>query len=267
MVWELIDSGKISYINWKRGLWLFEEYILKLTKLVKAGIDVANGIIVRGEELYSKEIDSCKIEDDKPLNFVSDIEYDTIIELAGKELKLSLREDVEKLLMKMDGTETVYFLNKVLNIGKKPSIKNFTKSIIFVVGNIDEAYTMNSNYTAEISADEFYEMSLKITIPNMKSALRNRFRDEQIARLGNIHIIYPALNSSAYKGIIKLELDKLAVKVKSKFNITLEFEDSVISEIFKEGVYPTQGVRPIFTTIHQMIKSKLSLHVHLILLN
>ncbi len=30
MVWELIDSGKVSYISWKPGLWNFEDLLMKL---------------------------------------------------------------------------------------------------------------------------------------------------------------------------------------------------------------------------------------------
>ena len=265
MIWELIDSGKVSYIDWKRGLWSFEESVIKLKKLTKAGVVVKNGVVVFGQELYRREMDE-KHEKNQTFRFVPELDYDTILDLAGEDLKLELREDVEKLLMTMNGRDTVKFLYKVISLGTRPSVKNFTKSIVFVVGNIDEAYKMSGNYTADISADEFYELSLKITIPEIKKALRARFRDEQIARLGNIHIIYPALSSSAYKGIIQMELNTLSVQFRKMFKIEVEFENSLINEILKEGLYPTQGARPLFTTIHQMVKSKLSVHMSVILM-
>ena len=158
----------------------------------------------------------------------------------------------------MTGLQTIHFLHKIQKIAERPSEKSFSQALIFILGNIDEAYTMTGNYNVDVSADEFHELTKKITLPDMKKALRLRFRDEQIARLGNIHIIYPALNRKAYVGIIQLELDRLSEKIMNVFSLKTTFEQSLIDEIYKEGVYPTQGARPIFTTIHQMVKSKMS---------
>jgi hypothetical protein len=263
MVWELIDSGKVSYIDWRRGIWGFEEHIIKLKKLLKAGVKVKNGVVVDGLELYNAESDYTHGKEDAI--FFPEDNYDTIIDLAGKVLNLNLKSDVKALLMKMNGDETMTFLFKVLSIGLRPAEKSFTQSLIFILGNIDEAYTMSGDYSADISADDFHKISLKITVPDMKKALRSRYRDEQIARLGNIHIIYPALSRNAYVGIIHLELNRLKVKMKSIFDLNTEFDQSLIDEIYKEGVYPTQGARPLFTTIHQMVKSKISIHVNVIL--
>src|SRR5690606_27195756 len=109
------------------------------------------------------------------------------------------------------------------------------------------------------SSDLFYESSLKITIPQIKNALANRFRKEQISRLGNIHIIYPSLNKEAYRTIISRELQKIVKKTSAHLDLKIEFESSVIDLIYKEGVFPTQGVRPLLTTINYVIKTNLSL--------
>ncbi len=135
-----------------------------------------------------------------------------------------------------------------------------------MLGNLDEAYTMSSNFSADMDADEFYKQSLKITIPKIKNALQQRFRDEQIARLGNIHIIYPALNRNAYLKIIQNELKKTAENLFQLTDFRIEFDESVTDVIYNEGVYPTQGVRPIFTTIHSVLKSKFTLFLSEILL-
>lgn len=264
MIWELIDSGKVSYLEWKSGLWSFETLSRTLNDLLNAGVRVKNGVVTRHKPLYREEMD---IEEEKgsPLLFVPEDEYETIIGLAGEYLKLNLKQDVKELLLSFDGAQTVKFLHRVISIATRPSIKNFNKAVIFILGNVDEAYTMSGNYSADISADEFHEISLKINVPDIKNALRSRFRDEQIARLGNIHVIYPALNSESYYKIIELELNRLKSRVHKMLDLDLEFENSLIEEIYKEGVYPTQGARPLFTTIHQMVKSKLAIHINVIL--
>ena len=258
MIWELIDSGKIQYVEWKRGIWYFEETIYKLLYLIKAGVEVRNGIVVKNTELYCKEME-VDFEKEKKVLFVQKKEYERIIEFAGEQFGLHLQQDVEKILLSYSANETIEFLNKVLKIGKRPSVKNFTKALIFVLGNLDEAYTMSNNFSADIDADEFNKLTKKITVPQIKKALQNRFRNEQIARLGNIHIIYPALDKKSYEKIIQNELDKFALNLSENFNIKVEFEKSVNEIIYSEGVYPTQGVRPIFTSIHQVLKSKIGL--------
>jgi len=257
MIWQLLDSGKIQYINWQRGLWSFEYTTNKLSNLIKAGVEVQNGIVVKNTELYCKEMNINFDKKEKVL-FVPENEYKTILEFSGEHLGLHLLQDVKKLLLSYSADETIIFLNKVLKIGKSPSVKNFTKALIFVIGNLDEAYTMSSNFSADIDADEFNKLSQKITIPQIKKALQNYFRSEQIARLGNIHIIYPALDKNSYKKIIQNELDNFASKLSQKFNVEIKFDTSVNEIIYNEGVYPTQGVRPVFTSIHQVLKSKIS---------
>jgi cell division protease FtsH len=108
-----------------------------------------------------------------------------------------------------------------------------------------------------MDADEFHQQSLKITVPKIKEALQLRFRNEQIARLGNTHIIYPAFKRESFEKIIWLELIKIQDLIKEKENTQLFFDESVVELIYKEGVYPTQGTRPIYTTIQQLIKTKL----------
>ncbi len=266
MIWELVDSGRIQYVEWKRGLWSFEDTIYKLLHLIKAGVEVRNGIVVKNAELYCKEMD-INFEKDEKVLFVPESEYERILEFSGEYLGLHLQRDVEKILLSYSANDTIIFLNKVLKFGKRPLVKNFTKALIFVLGNLDEAYTMSNNFSADIDADEFNKLSKRITVPQIKKALQNRFRNEQIARLGNIHIIYPALDKKSYTRIIQNELEKYAKSLTEKFNLNIEFDNSILEIIYSEGVYPTQGVRPIFTSIHQVLKSKLSLFLAEIYLN
>lgn len=267
MVWELIDSGKLSYTDWKRGLLNFEDVALKMKRLLQSGIKVDKGIVTAGAELYKDEMDAHTWNDDEPVRFLPKDEYENIIYFAGDKMDLKLKKDVEDEVLKMNGRQTVEFMFRVIRLSQRPSIKSFTKALIVILGNIDEAYTMSSNYSSEISADEFYEQSLKITLPDMKSALRMRFRDEQIARLGNTHIIYPALSASAYRQIIDLELEKISIKTKKQFGITMSFDPEVKDILYKEGVFPTQGARPLLTTIRSIIGSRISIYLNRILKN
>jgi cell division protease FtsH len=260
MIWELIDSGKISYNEWSYELISLESMTRKMMNLVNSGVRVENGLVLEKKELFIHEMElTCSEEDALP--FIDKDQYSAIINLAGDYFKIQLKHDLEQKLMQMNGSESLKFLSKVIINGSKPKTKSFAKAIIFVIGNIDEAYAMSNNYNADISADEFYEISLKINVPDIKQALRQRFRNEQIARLGNIHIIYPALKKSAYESIIHRELNRIQSNIQALTGIVVNFDDTVAQELYKEGVYPNQGARPIFTTIYQMVQSKIGLFI------
>ncbi len=134
-----------------------------------------------------------------------------------------------------------------------PETLDLTRSLVFVVGNIDQAYSFAQDQTSDISPDEFYALSRKIKLPHMKKALKSYFRNEQISRLGNNHVIYPSLNSEAYRKIITSELKKINDNFKEKTQIPMEFDQSVVEWLFEEGVAATQGVRPLLSTIRYSI--------------
>ena len=67
--------------------------------------------------------------------------------------------------------------------------------------------------------------------------------------------------------LISMELDKFKIKAKELYELDFEFGKSVNTIIYKEGVFPTQGTRPIFTTINTLIESYASKIIADILLN
>lgn len=141
---------------------------------------------------------------------------------------------------------------------------DFSNSVIFVLANIDEAYTISFNVDPDMTPDRFHKISKKITIVDIKEALQKRFRNEQIARLGNIHVIYPAFSSDTFKKLIEKSLNEYANKVYELTGYEVKFANSIKKLIYNEAVFPTHGARPIFSTIHEIVKSKLPNIIHYI---
>lgn len=126
-----------------------------------------------------------------------------------------------------------------------------------MVGNLDEAYNMNGAINPDIDADSFRKETMKITLPKIKKALQRRFKNEQIARLGNYHIIYRSMGQKQFEELIKMTLENASKDFLAKTGIQCTFSKSYLKLIYKEGVYPVQGTRPIFTTIHALFRSYL----------
>lgn len=133
---------------------------------------------------------------------------------------------------------------------------DFSQSVIFCVGNLDELYRGEEhNVSPDEDADLFHENSLDITLPQVKDALASRFRMEQIGRLGNTHYIYHTLNKASYEKLIKMYLKSKTKYLKKSFGLDITFDASVNDVLYSEGVYPSQGTRPLLSTFNSMIES------------
>jgi hypothetical protein len=252
-IWEIIDSGRVNYFDFSKGSWYIKEDVKKLIGLIRRGVKIENGLIVEGKELY---LNAFKIETAE--KFLHNKFLENLFEIASDILNFDILMDLEDFCAKLNTKETLDFIIKTIDKLDAPKEKNFTKSLIFIVGNLDEAYPMTGDHNVDISADEFNKMTQQINIMDVKQALKIRFREEQIARLGNTHVIYPALTNKSYEKIIQSELDKVSLRINESTNIKVIFDLSINELVYKEGVFPTQGARPLFTTIHTIIKSNLS---------
>jgi cell division protease FtsH len=109
----------------------------------------------------------------------------------------------------------------------------------------------------DIDADEFHQLSKQLSFIDIKKALRHKFRPEQIARFGNTHIIYPCLSQSGYEALITKKVDEIVDLMREATGIKLKICKSVNDSIYVNGVFPTQGARPVFTTIRELLENNL----------
>ena len=136
---------------------------------------------------------------------------------------------------------------------------NYSKCLIFICGNLDEAFKMASSALedCDTDADIFHEQTKKLSVVDIKKALQERFRPEQIARMGNNHIIYPSLSRKSYEQIIEATSQRYARKMNETIGVSFIYNNSVYDEIYANAVYPTQGTRPVFSSVHQILSSPL----------
>lgn len=165
--------------------------------------------------------------------------------------------EIKEKLYSMSIDEMIKFFFDVYHSACKGYDLNFKNSLVFVIGNLDEAYDVSFNVNPDMSPDQFHKMTKKISVVDIKEALKERFRNEQIARLGNIHVIYPSFSSKTFKGIIQMQLDNYSKEVKEKIGCNMRYDSSINKIIYKEGVFPTHGTRPVFSSIQEIVKSRL----------
>ena len=176
--------------------------------------------------------------------------------------KLTIDDTVQliqfkKMLQDMDIEQFLLLMYKLETKSKAGFCHDYSGSLVFVIGNVDEAYTVSYNVNPDMDADQFHELTSKLSMVDIKEALQERFRNEQIARLGNIMFMYPSFSSDNFTNIIKLRLSQYKKRVYDNFGVNIEFDKSIVDIIYKDGVFPTQGTRPVFSSVYEIVETKL----------
>lgn len=295
--WELLDTGVIHKRNSYWEVKEIAKVLMAMSRInVVHPMEIVDGVWVNSSDCLEnftpydmKLFDSVfnytgekKKKTNKPTSLNEDVECtDTIIpyyrnndvydnffireSILGRITSLYSKaynvvcetSDVYQKLLKMNVYEIMDWFHDVYTKAQKGYDLKFDNSIIFVIANLDEAYNVAFDVNPDMSPDQFNKITKKISVVDVKEALQKRFRNEQIARLGNIHVIYPSFTSDSFKKIIDLNLESYGKKAKELCGVDVEFDVSIKNMIFKESVYPTHGTRPIFSSIHEIIKTKL----------
>lgn len=178
-IWTLLSDGKLN---------------------IKSGQKQAMLEMFLGE-LYYKECQNEEDEDEDKNEIVNDDTKPVANKqpkrkfhnsvYSAKELKTTckLSEPIEEI-MKWDVNKKFKVIEDTLNSDDLNEPDDFSKVLIFICGNIDDAYSsVMDDSNADRDADLLHELSKKINIVHIKDALEERFFPEQIARFGNNHII------------------------------------------------------------------------------
>ena len=128
---------------------------------------------------------------------------------------LKLQESIEEIMCWDDMKKNKTLLDRMKDQNLYDG-DDYSKLLIFISGNLDEAFTMaNSLEDVDVDADVFHNYSKTIDVITIKKALKKRFKPEQISRLGNTHIIYPSLSKDSYSKIIVKKLQESIKDVKN----------------------------------------------------
>ena len=165
-------------------------------------------------------------------------------------------------VMEMSEMDEESMIEVIMNAKKNKKIYepvNHSKTLIIISGNLDEVFSMaNQISEADIDADIFNAFTQKLTVVDVKNALSKKFRPEQVARFGNIHLIYNSLRKKDFEALIAKEIQRIMDETKAKMGITLSVGNHINQLIYDNGVFPVQGVRPVFSSIIDILEANMS---------
>ena len=176
---------------------------------------------------------------------------------------LSLKENLKlnESLVDIMAWSSEEVQSRLIEIRQKASAweTDYSKLLVFVAGNLDEMYedVAKSVQDCDTDADIFNQMTRRLSIIDVKKALNERFKPEQVARLGNEHVVYPSFDKATYQKLIAKTCDRYLADIASVSHLNFEVDASVHSELYKNAVFPSQGTRPLFSSIHGIISAPL----------
>ena len=295
-IWELIDSGMFRAKLERYVISDFMSLMFLSSIMDKSGVTVKNGKLLgvdtflgtkpssagdKNDEIMASPSDLkplvsryfnhegkdelvndswCEAADkyikNEPEYWVSCQTVSTLYNIWNRTVDDSTRvEEFTGMLNRMTMKEFMDLIYRLETKSKGGYYHDYSGSLVFVIGNVDEAYTMSYDMNPDMDADQFNELTKKLSMVDIKEALRERFRNEQIARLGNIMLIYPSFSPESFTNIIRLNQYK--ERVLNNFGIRMDFDKSIVDVIYKDGVFPTQGTRPVFSSIYEIVETKL----------
>ena len=258
LIWDILDGAPIarnsSFSNRILGM------IKELKRCQQLGVTVEKNQVVNGKQHYKKirrmwardENDHGKVINSDDFDCLyqtnpSFFEYNENYEFWEKQFETYV--DLEQYIQCLQTISQGYILGEP---------KSLSRSLIFCVGNLDEVYQGSKAISPDIDIESLREITEKVNLTQVKKALLSRFRPEQIARLGNNHVIYPSLDRNSYWNIIRKHVEHSLNKVKNIYNVQLHVNQNVLELIFNESVFPTQGARPVNNSFSMLFDAYLA---------
>lgn len=239
--WELLSDGKLS----RKSRYNFDSYLFKMINKQKEKERAE-----RKGEKYEEENDYLGAWE------ANELKQELGLDMGLEQLADLRNEDVLNLINQSIADKRIY----------EPV--DHRKTLLIISGNLDEAFQMAIRTSeADIDADIFHAFTKKISFVDIKNALSRKFRPEQVARFGNIHLIYRALKRADFEKLIEKEVERVISQTKEKIGIDLEIDESMNQLIYRNGVFPVQGVRPVFSSVIDILETNLSNYLFTAIMN
>lgn len=259
LIWDILDGVPMTRNT------SFSNNVLDMVKdfkrLRRLDVTIEKNIVTSGLNHFKKVRRRWKPEDAEDINIaINSDDFETMYKANPSHFNYN--EDYEKWVKVFEGFKNIdEFISYIQSVSDGYNLggpSNLSRSLIFCVGNLDEVYHESHDISPDIDIESLREHTEKVTLSQVKTALLSRFRPEQIARLGNNHVIYPSLDRESYWKIIRKYVNNSLTRVKNTYNIELNVDDSVMELIFKESVFPTQGARPVNNSFSMLFDAYLA---------
>jgi Peptidase family M41 len=230
--WELLSDGKLSKRVKDDLDYYIQDYLYQQKNIKKRK--------ERGEE---------DVDENPTMGFYEAQNLKSMLQLEG---------DISEIA-EMSQIQMIEQIRQAKQKKKVYEPIDHSKTLLIISGNLDEAFAMATQIAeSDVDADIFHAFTKKITMVDIKNALSKSFRPEQVARFGNIHLIYASLKKCDFEQLIAHEIDRIIATTQAKFDVKITVDRSIHELVYRNGVFPVQGVRPVFSSLIDILETNLS---------
>lgn len=269
-LWDWLDTGMVEEVIEAHQVARAFQEIRKLRQCLDLGVEVENGRVCKEVALYES------VMDDRDFDFTTELLIGEMTRKRGNRQPFFIRfrflemlSDLaprkwptafsvyQELIKKQTAAEMVDLFEAELRALMVPIRHDLRRSLVIVAGNLDDAFQMAGDLDADSDADVMKAQSAQIGLSEIKRALQERYKPEQIARLGNRHLIYPAFGRSEYQEIIRRRVAQVLEDYVPFSGFAMAADTTLLDLVYSEGVAPAQGVRPVLSTIEELVTNRL----------
>jgi hypothetical protein len=245
-VWQLLSDGKLppslSFLQQLESTLAYSEWDADNAKDEEAETNSEDGVAEENSKKSQK----------KKRKF-------QLAPYEARELKRSLKlsEDLQTIMTW--NSAQIQEKVRVFRASSDQWETDYSRLLVIVAGNLDEMYSELASRVADCDsdADLFHQFSKELSVIDVKKALKKRFRPEQVSRLGNSHVIYPSMNRASYLQLINSICANYVNEMYVSSGFSFQLDPSVVHGIYVNGVFPAQGTRPVFSSVHSILSAAL----------
>lgn len=272
-LFSLLSDGKIKFTRFAYSMGRLKTLIERINNG-----EVNKSITKRKAQIEIERANFQKVMEERSSKGIPTLNSDSLEETTLSEIFWDLNYAALDEFQEFDYRSIIEFGNdlealfkhiiETTSTIKKDITLDLSKSLLFVAGNLDNLFEGLTSQidTESITPDEFYEMTTSVNFNDVKNCLLQKFRPEQVSRLGTNHVIFPSFNTKMYKRFIS-KLTKRSVDKFKNQNIKITIDPNVEECILKNAAIPSQGVRSVISAHEFVIDSNLSELISLAILH
>ncbi|MFA5946770.1 MAG: ATP-dependent chaperone ClpB [Patescibacteria group bacterium] len=160
--------------------------------------------------------------------------------------------------------EVFNLLLQILEDGRltdaKGRVVNFKNTIVIMTSNIGSEAILSNGKLDGIGFGESKTEAGDITKNKIMELLKDQFRPEFLNRIDDI-IVFHALTADNIEGVVDLQLQLVAARLKEQRNISLKVTERAKKLLAEKGYDPHYGARPLKRVIQHMILDPLAMKI------
>jgi len=289
MIWELFDTGKICNYTMRTETNATDEGMLKFLEMLRnASVKINSNMWIAAEsysdylsigstqKVFAEQKFSIRKSKSKKIPTVNPTVNETLRKRKMSFIAKWYRSKIQNYYWRFENkpetktykqytaqqiketTSIEVMYKKAMQFVyaiQKPVIYDLSKSLIFVVGNLDEVFPF-ANVFEKLNPEILVDANRNITLSDVKATLLKYFRPEQIARLGDNHIVYRVFSPADFRKAIDIAVEAAIQKAAEQYKMTITVTTE-LKDYFYSQIVPAQGMEQIKRNIENYFDSKL----------